>query len=45
MFKARFVAHGNHDSEKHKVVHDSTTARNSFVGLLVALAALMGFDV
>ncbi len=44
-FKARFVAHGNRDSDKDQFVHDSTTVRQSSVRLLVAIAAIMGFDV
>ncbi len=43
IFKARFVAHGNRDSEKDELVHDSTTARQISVRLLVAMAAIMGF--
>ena len=44
IFKARFVAHGHRDVEKHNLVHDSTNVRQSSV-LLIALAAIMGFDV
>ncbi len=44
-FKARFVAHGNRDAEKNRLVHDSTAARQSSVKLLVALASVMGVDV
>ncbi len=43
IFKSRFVAHGNRDSEKDELVHDSTTARQISVRLLVAMAAIMGF--
>ena len=45
IFKARFVAHGNRDSEKDQHVHDSTTARQISVTLLVAVAAILEFDV
>ncbi len=45
IFKARFVAHGHHDAEKQNLVHDSTKGRQSSVRLLIALAAIMGFDV
>ncbi len=44
-FQACFVAHGNRDSEKDQLVHDSTPARQSSVRLLVAMAAIMGFEV
>jgi len=44
-FKARFVAHGNKDSEKHQLVHSTTTVRPSSVRLLIALAAILGFDI
>ncbi len=45
IFKARFVAHGRRDAEKHNRVYDSTNVRQSSVQLLIALAAIMGFDV
>jgi len=45
MFKARFVAHGNRDSEKYQLVHNITTTRPSSVRLLVAIASIMGFDI
>ena len=49
MFKARFVAHGNRDTEKnqlfHDSFHDSSTARQSSIRLLVAPVAIMGFDI
>ena len=45
IFKARFVAHGHRDAEKHNLVHDSNNFRQSSVRLLMALAAIMGFDV
>ncbi len=45
IFKARFVAHGNRDSEKGQLVHDSTTARQISVRLLLAMSAIMGFYV
>ncbi len=44
-FKERFVAHSNRDAEKNQLVHDSTTARQSSVRLLVDLASVMDFDV
>ncbi len=44
-FKARFVAHNNKDSEKNQLMHDSSIAHQSSVRRLVALAAIMGFDV
>ncbi len=43
IFKARFMAHGNRDSERDQLVHDSTTARQISVRLLIAMAAIMGF--
>ena len=45
IFKARFVAHGNKDSEKNQLVYDSRTARQSFVRLLIATTAIIRFDV
>ncbi len=44
-FRARFVAHGNRDAVKNQLIHDSTTARQSSVAVLVLLASVMGFDV
>ncbi len=44
-FKARFVPHGNRESDKYQLVQDPTTVRQSSVRLLVAMAAIMGFDV
>ena len=44
-FRARFVAHSNRDSDKDQLVYDSTTVCQSSVRLLVAMAAIMGFDV
>ena len=44
LFKARFVAHGHRDAEKHNLVHDSTNVHQSSV-LLIALAVIMGFDI
>ncbi len=43
--KARFVAHGNKYFEKKQLTHNSTTARQSSVGLLAAFAVIMRFDV
>ncbi len=43
--KARFVAHGNRYSDKNQLVHDSTAVRQSSARLLVASAAIMGFDI
>ncbi len=45
IFKVRFVAHGHSDAEIHNIVQDSTNVRQSSVGLLIALAAIIGFDV
>lgn len=45
IFKARFVAHGHRDAEEHNLAHYSTTVRQSSVQMLIALAAVMGFDV
>ncbi len=45
LFKARYVSHVHRDAEKHNLVHDSTNVRQSSVRLLIALAAIMGFDV
>ena len=45
IFKARFVAHGHRDAEKHNLVHDSTNVSQSSVRLLIELATIMGFDV
>ncbi len=39
------MAHGNKESEKNWLIHNSTTARQSSVRLVVALAAIMGFEV
>ena len=44
IFKARFVAHGHRDAGKHDLVHDSTNVRQCSVRLLIAFAAIMGFD-
>ena len=44
ILKARLVAHGHRDMEKHNLVHDSNNVRQSSVLLLIALAAIMGFD-
>ena len=45
IFKAQFVAHGKRDAEKHKIGYDSTNISLCSVQLLIALAAIMGFDV
>ncbi len=45
ILKARFVSYGHRDAERHNRVHDSTNARQSYVGVLIALAAIMGFDL
>jgi Reverse transcriptase (RNA-dependent DNA polymerase) len=45
VLKARFVLGGHRDRDKNKLVHSSTTLKQSFVRLLLATAALMGFDV
>ncbi len=45
IFKSRFVAHGNKDYEKDHLFHDSTTSHQSSMRLLVAMAAIMGFDI
>ncbi len=45
IFKARIVAHGHLDAEKHNLVHDSTNFREISVQSLIALAAIKGFDV
>ena len=43
--KARFVAHAIRESKKDHLVHNSTTARQSSVRLLVAITAIMRFGV
>ncbi len=45
IFKARFVAHGHPDAARHNLVHDSTNSHKILVRLLIALAAIIGFDV
>ena len=45
VFKATFVGHGNRDTEKNQLFHDSNMARQSSASLLVNLAAIIGFDV
>ena len=45
IFKARYVAHGHRDKEKKQLVHNSTTARQSTTRMMLALAAIMGFNV
>ena len=45
IFKVRFVAHRHRDAEKHNLVHDSTNVRQSSVRIVIALAAIMGFEV
>ncbi len=45
IFEARFVAQGNRDSERDQLVQDSTTACQSTVHQLVAMATIIGFDV
>ena len=45
IFKARIVAHGHHDAVKHNLVHASTNVRQSYIGLLIALAAIIEFEV
>lgn len=44
-FKARFVIHGNMDTEKNLLVHTSTTVKHTSTRLLVALAACFGFRI
>ncbi len=39
------MAHGNRYSDNDQFVHDSTTVRQISVRLLVAMAAIMGFDI
>ncbi len=39
------MAHANRDSENNQLICNSTTARQTSARLLVALAAIMGFDV
>jgi hypothetical protein len=43
--KARFFLGGHRDRNKNKLVHSSTTLKQSSVRLLLATAAIMGFDV
>jgi Reverse transcriptase (RNA-dependent DNA polymerase) len=45
VLKARFVLGGLRDRDKNKLVHSSTTLKQSSVRLLLATAAIMGFDV
>ena len=45
IFKARFLAHGCRDAEKHNLVQGSINVRQSHVRLLIAFAAIMEFDV
>lgn len=43
--KARFVLAGHRDKGKRKVVHSATTLKQSSIRLLIALAAILGFDI
>ncbi len=45
LFKARSIAQGHRNSEKHNLVHNSTNVRQSSVRLLIAFAAIMGFNL
>lgn len=45
LYKARLVAQGHRDREKHKLVHPSTTLRHSSIRLLTAIAEMFGFRV
>lgn len=45
IINARFVPNGYSDSQKHQLVYDSTSARQSSVRFFTAMAALAGFDV
>ncbi len=45
IFKARSIAHGHRDAGKHNLVHDSTNVRQSSIRMLIAPAAIMGFDI
>lgn len=43
--KARFVVGGHRDREKRELVHVSNTVKHSSLRLLVAVAAIFGFDL
>jgi hypothetical protein len=45
VLKARFVLGGHRDRDKKKLVHSSTTLKQSSIRLLLATAAIMGFEV
>jgi hypothetical protein len=45
MWKARFVAQGHTDAERHTLLHDATSLRQTSIRLIVALAAMFGFKV
>lgn len=45
IYKARFVLGGHRDREKHSVVHNATTLKQSSIRLLLALATIFGFNL
>lgn len=45
VFKTSFVVQEHTDTEKHLLVHNSTTLRQSYVRLLVARAAFFGVPI
>ena len=44
-FKAKVVAHGHLDVEKHNLFHNSINTRQVSLRLSIALASIMGFGV
>ncbi len=44
-FKARFVVYGSCDNDNDELVHDCAAVCQSSVRLLIAMAAIIGFDV
>ena len=45
MYKARFVALGHKDREKHLLVHDSTNLRQRSIRIITCIAAIFGFAI
>ncbi len=45
IFNARFVVHVYRDAKKNNLIDDSANVRQSSVRILIATAAIMGFDV
>ena len=45
LYKARFVAQGHRDKEKHMLVHASTNLRQRSIRMIACIAALFGFRI